>query len=83
MTPEELVQNVLVGSGVTVSNVTYEGDILQRGSFTNGESTNLGLSTGIILTSGDINDIPGDCDGIVSKTYPIISNVSDPDLAYD
>ncbi|MBK7288210.1 MAG: hypothetical protein IPI95_14605 [Flavobacteriales bacterium] len=54
MTPAALVQNVLVGGGVVISNVTYNGVAVTvpqdgSGSFTNGNSTNLGLNAGSIL----------------------------------
>ena len=51
--PAQLVQNVLVGNGVTVSNVSFTGDPDAIGSF-NGANTNLGLSTGIVLTTGTV-----------------------------
>ncbi len=60
LTPEQLVQQVLVGTGVSVSNVTYTGNLENAiGSFQNGENTTLGISSGVILTSGDITEIPG------------------------
>lgn len=59
MTPQQLVQNYLVGSGITVSNVTFNGSSTsitsnQVGTFaTAGAATNqLGLSGGILMTSG-------------------------------
>lgn len=48
--PVTLVQQVLIGQGVETSNITYQGVIDARGSFY-GES-NLGINSGIILTSG-------------------------------
>ncbi|MBK8927453.1 MAG: choice-of-anchor L domain-containing protein [Crocinitomicaceae bacterium] len=53
MTPTQLVENVLVGSGVAVSNVMYNGHPEAIGSFT-GTGTNLGLSNGILLTTGTV-----------------------------
>lgn len=53
MTPTQLVENVLVGSGVAVSNVNYTGQPEAIGSFT-GTGTNLGLSSGIVLTTGTV-----------------------------
>ena len=59
MTPQQLVQNVLVGTGVTVSNVKFNGSLLaptnsnQIGSFTTAtNATNLGFSTGLLMTTG-------------------------------
>jgi gliding motility-associated-like protein len=55
-----LVQNVLVGQGVTVTNVTYTGHPNAIGHFTTGANpTNLGLSEGIILSTGIVNDTWG------------------------
>lgn len=52
-TAQQLVQNVLVGSGVTVSNVTYSGAAATIGHFTTGSSsTNLGMANGIIMATG-------------------------------
>jgi hypothetical protein len=58
MTPEQLVQNVLLGGGVQVSNVTFNGMPgttvhEQIGSF-DGTNCSLGLPAGIILATGDI-----------------------------
>lgn len=52
-TPTQLVENVLVGNGVAVSNVTFTGNAEAIGSF-NGANTNLGLDNGIILTTGTV-----------------------------
>lgn len=82
MTPAQLVQNVLVGGGVTVSNVTYNGTVMTTpqdgsGSFTNGNSTNLGLNAGLILSSGLATSIPGAASNFGSDQ---MGTGSDPDL---
>ncbi len=53
MTPTQLVENVLVGNGVAVSNVTYTGASEAIGSF-DGTGCNIGLNNGIILTTGTV-----------------------------
>ncbi|NSW44830.1 MAG: hypothetical protein HPY79_03255, partial [Bacteroidales bacterium] len=58
MTPAQLVQNILVGGGVNVSNITYTGPNGAIGSFTNGQTTNLGLQSGILLSTGGITNVP-------------------------
>ena len=58
-TPAQLVQNTLVGYGVTVSNVSYTGASSAIGKFTNGGTTNLGIYSGIVLTSGDATNAIG------------------------
>lgn len=58
LTPFQLVQNVLLGTGVTVMNVQYTGSSQAIGSF-DGTASNIGLNSGIILASGRIIDAPG------------------------
>lgn len=53
-----MVQNVLLGSGVTVSNISYSGSPAAIGSFT-ANNTNLGLSSGVVITTGSINGAGG------------------------
>lgn len=52
-----LVSN-LIGTGVTFSNATYTGANIAAGTF-NGASSNIGLNSGVLLTSGSINVAPG------------------------
>ncbi|WP_343604395.1 choice-of-anchor L domain-containing protein [Fluviicola sp.] len=54
-TPQYLVQNVLLGSGVNVSNVHYTGAPKAIGWF-NGTNTNLGVDSGLVLTTGTVID---------------------------
>lgn len=51
--PGSLVQNVLLGPGVTVSNINFSGSAGAIGYF-DGQNTNLGLDEGIIITTGTI-----------------------------
>ncbi|HRN98547.1 MAG TPA: choice-of-anchor L domain-containing protein, partial [Flavobacterium sp.] len=59
-TPAQLVQNVLLGGGVTVSNVTFNGSAIMAGQIRDQASffntgiipTNIGLQSGILLTTG-------------------------------
>ena len=53
--PQALVQNTLIGPGVTVSNITFNGAPSSIGSFT-GTGTNLGIANGIIITTGTVID---------------------------
>ncbi|PCJ01529.1 MAG: hypothetical protein COB15_01000 [Flavobacteriales bacterium] len=55
LTPTQYVQNVLVGGGVTISNVTFSGDPNQIGTFdATGTIPYLGLNNGIIMATGDV-----------------------------
>ncbi|MFM2286475.1 MAG: hypothetical protein RLZZ543_1972, partial [Bacteroidota bacterium] len=55
---QSLVQNVLIGSGVTVSNITFQGSSPMIGRF-DGSNSNIGLSSGIIMSTGRIQDAVG------------------------
>lgn len=48
-----LVQNTLLGPGVTVSNINYSGSAAAIGRFT-ANGTNLGINSGVVLTTGTI-----------------------------
>lgn len=82
------MQTVLLGSGVTASNITYNGAPLAIGSF-NGFVSNIGLPAGVIMSSGDIanaegpnntsgasvgNNLPGD---------PDLDQIMSPTQSYD
>ncbi|SFT79369.1 Calx-beta domain-containing protein [Lishizhenia tianjinensis] len=56
-TPNNLVQNVLLGTGVQISNINYVGSPGSIGYF-NGANTNIGLDEGVILTTGTIANSP-------------------------
>lgn len=58
VTPVDMVENI-VGEGIIYSNVTFQGANGSRGIFNNGQSTNLGIASGIFLTSGAGYVIPG------------------------
>lgn len=71
--PTQLVQNVLLGGGVTATNITFNGgpgNIMseQIGSF-DGTASNVGLDAGVIMATGDIqvalgpNDQGGSTEG--------------------
>ena len=97
LTPDDLV-SLLLGTGVTVSNikVTQEGrndingsfDSYQAiGTFSGGFSEDLGLDSGVILSTGNINDIsgPNDSDstgqGLGTPGDPDLDLILNPDLA--
>lgn len=53
LTPQQLVQNVLLGPGITATNITYTGYARAIGKFTS-VNTGLGLDSGIIMTTGSV-----------------------------
>lgn len=56
LTPQQLVQNVLLGPGITASNITYTGYANAIGSFVGGNSGTpvLGIDSGIVMTNGTV-----------------------------
>ncbi|MFN3874869.1 MAG: choice-of-anchor L domain-containing protein [Flavobacteriales bacterium] len=82
-TPAQLVQDVLLGNGVQAFNVRYNGilnppsNVIGSGSFTTTGPTNLGISAGVILSSGLVTAVPGPASGFSGNPN---STGSDPDL---
>ena len=85
MTPEQLIQNYLVGQGVTISNATYNGSSAlitstQVGTFatTGVARTQLGLKGGILMTTGKASIAigPNNATGAGIST----GGLGDPDL---
>jgi len=83
--PAGLVQNVLLGSGVTVSNINFNGQPTAIGEF-NGTNTNLGLDEGIVITTGTVlnqgtsgphgpNNVPDGGLDNPAGGYPLLSNL--------
>ncbi len=72
-TPSQLVQNVLLGQGVSVSNISYQGASQAIGYF-NGANTTLGFSEGIIITTGTVNNNPNGPHGPNNKDNATVNN---------
>ncbi len=53
LTPQQLVQNVLLGPGITATNITYTGYANAIGKFVS-VNTGLGIDSGIVMTSGSV-----------------------------
>ena len=53
LTPTQLVQSVLLGGGLTATNITYSGSATAIGSFV-GTASNIGFAGGVIMSTGDI-----------------------------
>ncbi len=86
ITPTQLVQNILVGNGVTVSNVTFNGQAgptasNQIGSFVSTGITNLGFPSGLLLSSGGVSGMVGpNNSGGLTSTITGTSLLNDPQL---
>ena len=70
-----LVDNILLGGGIVASNHSYQGDPIQLGYF-DGANSNLGLDGGIVLCTGDIQEL---VPGIGFGGFPA-GTATDPDL---
>jgi hypothetical protein len=86
-TPAQLVQNVLLGNGITVSNITFNGSAaaanttqLKVGKFTNGNATNIGINSGLILATGKANLAIGPNGSGSSSQAVTPTSPNDPDL---
>ncbi len=81
---QSLVQNVLIGSGVTVNNISFTGNPIMIGSF-NGSNSNIGLQSGIIMSTGKIYDAIGPNnsastgDDLGVNGYSLLQNLLGPD----
>ncbi len=60
LTPQQLVQNVLVGAGVEVSNITFTGNSAQIGTFIDASGSNFPISEGLVMSTGSVVGIPGE-----------------------
>jgi gliding motility-associated-like protein len=76
-----LVQNILLGNGVLVSNITFSGDDTAIGFF-NGINSNIGIDSGVLVTNASILAAPGP-NNTASWTYqwPSCGTYHDSDLA--
>src|SRR5439155_8069482 len=74
--PTDLVSTIL-GSGVTVTNVTYNGCPLGDGTFTGGADI-VGFDSGVILSSGNAGSAVGPNDNSGKSTT--CQGAGDPDL---
>ncbi len=83
-TPEELVQDVLLGTGVVISNVVFNGvpgtTASDQMGFFDGENCNLGIDYGVIIASGGIQGAAGPNNTAMQTTPLALGGLSDPDL---
>ncbi len=88
-TPDQLVNNVLVGSGVIIQNVTYNYSIPDANvpqttiGYFNNNGTSFPISEGIILGTGDVSLAvgPNNQSGATNNNGVASPDPSDPDLA--
>ena len=80
----ELVNDVLLGAGITASNITLNSSPitalapnLQVGYFENGNS-GFPINRGVVMSTGNVTNLPGTANQFASTNTPFLS---DPDLA--
>ncbi len=82
MTPAELLQNVLLGGGVSVSNIVFNGvavpNTIEQGAASFTQTGDLGLDAGVILSSGFAASAVGPESNFSSDDLE--NNGNDPDL---
>ncbi len=74
------VPNVLLGAGVTVTNINFSGTPEQIGSFNCTGGCNLNLGSGLVIGSGNIDQTPGNSGGTSSAGPSSGFGASDLDL---
>ncbi len=76
--PQYLVDDILIGANcINTSNITFQGDPMQIGYFSNAISANLNIEDGIIISTGDVNIVDPTFTNFVFQPPNV---VSDPDL---
>ena len=77
-TPENLIEDVFIGSGVEVLSVEYIGSDRAVGVFENG-AADVGLNRGIIMSTGLVQDATNP-EGLPIATFPYMTITTDPDI---
>ena len=82
-TPENLITNIFLGDGVTVTGVTFFGDPLSVGYFSDAEDA-IGIGRGVVMSSGRVSSTQGgtgiDNPGSSFASYNSDTSVGDQDL---
>jgi len=82
-TPENLVENILLGEGIEVTDISFEGDPQSVGFF-NHAFDEIGIQRGIVMSTGQAcgEQNPFGIEGVGSSfaSSSMLDNVQDPDL---
>ena len=74
----EVVVNSIISGGLTISNATINCPNNAYGTFTNGETTDIGIPTGLVLTTGNTADLNSPGGDFMSTDN--FTNCNDPQL---
>jgi gliding motility-associated-like protein len=77
-TAQDLV-NTMVGPGLTVTNPVISCPNVAYGTFSNGQTSNIGINSGVVLTTGNINTLNGPANALNWSTTTG-GNCNDPQL---
>ncbi|MEI6409729.1 MAG: choice-of-anchor L domain-containing protein [Bacteroidota bacterium] len=76
-----LISNTLIGGNCfNVSNITFSGNSASRGTFSNG-TTSIGIANGMVMSTGDVNVLPGPNNAPNANGGFNTNSPNDPDLA--
>ncbi len=76
--PGYLVNEILTGGGVEISNITFGGTPVQIGYFSNGSSI-IGVESGVLISTGDVTSMAGE--NTADATGSSTGSGSDVDLS--
>jgi len=80
ISPVWLIKNILLGTGVNATNISFTGDSTVQIGYFEGTNSNIGLASGIIMTSGDITNAQGP-NNAAGATGTTTIDANDQDLA--
>ncbi|MBL4863009.1 MAG: choice-of-anchor L domain-containing protein, partial [Crocinitomicaceae bacterium] len=86
LTPVELIENVLLGAGVSVSNIQWNGSAVDATSVKTslgefGGTSNIGIPNGVILSCGNVEEAVGpNASASSGNNTGVVDHTSDADL---
>ncbi len=76
-TPENIIENVFLGGGVEILNITYNGSSQAVGIFDNGASV-IGIDEGLVLSTGRVDSIP--LENVLNNPQGVTTNGLEEDI---
>jgi len=76
LTPQQLVEDVLLGEGVVATNIVFSGNPAQVGAF-NALNGLFPIGEGLVMSSGNVMNVPGPGSAFASTGF---GQLQDPDL---
>ncbi len=87
LTAQQMAQRI-TGQGVTITNPVLQCPTGAYGSFNNGQSTNLGIDSGIVLTTGTLTNLNGPASNNMSQSngapgYALLQPIANNQQTFD